>query len=217
MLTTLYILYSLALTLQLVLVFRLKFKNYTLLLVIVLLGLLYDNAVLALGKPLGVSSLLEDLSLGRFIAHALGTPLTIIFAFGVTRQAGIPWAKRWFWHLTACLLTTILVFWGMYHALFRLALGPRAVADLLLYTSIGEKIPPLAPILTIFAALGLGAALWRQNAWPWLFAGALTMLLAAIAGIRLGMQFNNLGEVFLGAGCLATAFRFWPPKIVGQN
>lgn len=219
MLTTLYTLCALALFALLILVLRLDWKkrhSYLMVLGLVLFGLLYDNLILALGSSLGPGTLLEDLSFGRFIGHALGTPLLSIFAFGILRRAGINWAQKPVWHAALCLFTTLLVFLGMYSALFLLKLSPRAVADFFMYTGTDSKVSFLPAALTILILLGFGAALWKQNHWPWLFVAALTMLLAAILGLNGRFYLNNVGEVLLAWGCVETASHFWPLKAAAQ-
>ena len=57
-------------------------------LLIVLFGLVYDNAVLAGGAWIGHGELLERLSVPRFFMHAFGTPLLMLSAIGLTALGG---------------------------------------------------------------------------------------------------------------------------------
>src|SRR5699024_5006927 len=63
---------------------------------LIVAGLVYDNAVLATGRLIGEGPLLEALNLGRFWIHALVTPLLVVFAWHAITRTGAGWARtRW--------------------------------------------------------------------------------------------------------------------------
>jgi len=57
------------------------FLNLGNLLLLVILGLVYDNLIIATGRFIGEGSVLENLSYVRFWLHALFTPTLILFAW----------------------------------------------------------------------------------------------------------------------------------------
>src|SRR5690606_26378475 len=56
-------------------------------------GLVYDNAVLALGSFIGEGPGLEAANAARYWLHAFVTPLLVIAAWNVLVRAGVRWAK----------------------------------------------------------------------------------------------------------------------------
>lgn len=212
MLTTLYFLFSLALLAELIATFRLRVlsqaRSYGWLLLIVLFGLFYDNFILAIGSLLGEGGLLKSLSVGRYIGHALGTPLLVIFAFGLARRAGLGWAQGKLAHTLACLFTVVLIGFGVFRDIIRLELAAEPLFDVIRYSNVGLKGPPISSISTIITIIVMGIALWRATAWKWLALGALFMFVAAAVGMGERIFISNFGEVVLGWACLSSAQRF---------
>lgn len=212
MLTTLYFLFSLALLAELIAAFRLQVlspaRSYGWLLLIVLFGLFYDNFILAIGSLLGEGDLLKFLSVGRYIGHAFGTPLLVIFAFGLARRAGLGWAQGKLAHALVCLLTMALIGFGIFRDIIRLELAAEPLFDVIRYGNVGLKGPPIASISTIITLTVIGIALWRATAWKWLALGALFMFVAAAVGMGERIFISNFGEVMLGWACLSSAQRF---------
>ncbi len=212
MLTTLYFLFSLALLAELIAVFRLQVllpaRSYGWLLLIVLFGLFYDNFILAIGSLLGEGDLLKSLSIGRYIGHALGTPLLVIFAFGIARRVGLGWAQGKLAHALVCLLTTALIGFGIFRDIVNLEIAAEPLFDVVRYSNIGPKGPPISSISTILAMIFMGVLLWRSTAWQWLAIGSIFMFIAASVGMGERIFISNLGEVVLGWACLASARKF---------
>lgn len=160
-------------------------------------ALVYDNGVIALGRPLGERDLLEGLNAGRFAGHALFTPLLIVVGARLVR-AGRPL-------LTAAAgLTAVLVALGVHTDIVRLRLAPERYADTLRYVNDNAAGPPVPAIVAILVLVGAGAVLWRRDGWPWLFAGAVVMFAAAAAGFAVPWL-GNLGELVLLTAVVHTA------------
>lgn len=212
MLTLFYVLFVAAfsyLTWQSLNVYRSRHSSYGLLLLFVLIGLVYDTLIILTGRFIGEGELLKILNVGRFLVHALVTPVMMIFAFGVLRQAGIRWAQSRASHVVVCVLSALLIALGVYEDVLALDLDLRVVADTVRYANEGGmKGPPIPAMFTIFFLIGAGLFLWRSTGWWLLATGSFAMLIAA--GLGMGDRFyvGNLGEVVLGAANVLTARKF---------
>lgn len=111
--------------------------------------LAYDNFVIAAGASIGAGETLKSLNALRFYAHALLTPLLIIFAFGVARRAGIGWAQSRRNYALFCLLATALLLFGVYIDIINLTLELKEEFGLLRYVNVFFKGPPIPAIVTI--------------------------------------------------------------------
>lgn len=212
MLTVLYLVLTALfayLTWQSVRLYGQRRSSYTLLLIPVLAGLVYDALVIALGRFIGQGGLLSALNLGRFAVHALFTPLLMIFAFGVLRRAGVGWAQGKAAHTAVCIVATLMVLLGAYADLLRVDMQPRVVMDTLRYVNEGGmKGPPIASLVTMLFLLVAGVMLWRRTGWPWLALGSLVMFVAAGAAMGALFFLGGIGEAVLGFANVATARRF---------
>ncbi len=160
--------------------------------VVVAAALGYDNAVIALGRPIGEGDLLEALNAGRYAGHALFTPLLVVVG-ALLARAGRPLLRA------AAGLAAALVALGVYTDIVRLRLVPEHYADTLRYVNDNAAGPPVPAVVAILVLIAAGAVLWRRDSWPWLCAGALVMFGAAAAGFAVPWL-GNLGElVLLGA------------------
>ena len=95
---------------------------------VVAAALVYDNGVIAAGRPLGAGDLLEGLNAGRFAGHALFTPLLIVVGALLAR------AGRTLLSVAAG-LTAVLIVFGVYTDIVRLRLVPERYADTLRYVN----------------------------------------------------------------------------------
>ena len=143
---------------------------------LVLAALVFDNAVIGLGRFIGDGAFLEAINLSRFWVHAFVTPVLVAWALHTLRRAGFGWAQhRWFQVVSigAALALTALEY---VVELRGLSIVPREEYGTLSYTSADPPDGP--PIMVLVVALVLiiaGALLWWKQKWPWLLAGALLM------------------------------------------
>ena len=157
--------------------------------VVVAAALVYDNGVIALGRPLGEGELLEGLNAGRFAGHALFTPLLVVVGallVGAGRTLLIGAAG----------LSAALIGLGVSTDIVRLRLVPQRYADTVRYVNDAAAGPPVPAVVAILVLVGVGVVLWRRDSWPWLLAGAVTMFGAAAAGSAVPWL-GNLGELVL--------------------
>ncbi|KZE37411.1 phospholipid phosphatase [Bhargavaea cecembensis] len=175
-------------------------------LLLVMLALVYDNGILAIGGLIGESTLLEGLNAARFWLHAIVTPTLILFSLGAMRQAGIGWAqKSWaavlFW---AAAIAAVVVEYTT--VLSGLKLEKSESYGVLSYSSAAEASGPPAMILIVLAALlvaGIFLA-WKAGSW-WMLAGTIIMTLGSMFNPDIPSDAaTNLFELILIASLAVT-------------
>ncbi|MFG2972493.1 hypothetical protein ACGFYY_05745 [Streptomyces sp. NPDC048331] len=159
-------------------------------------ALAYDSAVVAAGVLLGEGAPLEALSAGRFVVHALGTPLVLPCAALALRAGRGALAAAW----AAAGALAVL---GAATTLPGLHLRPRTWADTLRYADAEPGAFPVAAVLAIVALLVIGVAAWIRRAAPWIALGAMAVFAASAAAFA-APPLGNLGEGLMLAGLVAT-------------
>lgn len=198
-----------------------------LILLLVALGLCYDNLIVGTGSLIGIGDTLEAMSIPRYIIHAVFTPLLLITGYQISDQAGLAWIKRKQSHTILMFVVGVLIVAGVAQNFINSDLLPACHNDTLRYaerittsqmcdnftypesTTEQRGMPPVASILTILILLGMGAGIWRKSGWKWLFVGALLMFIcAAIPASIVGLWVGNTGEAILLASLLMSIYRF---------
>jgi hypothetical protein len=174
------------------------------LLTAVLLAIAYDNLVIAAGA-IGEGSLLERISVGRVFLHVLAVPLLIPVGALLSARAGVGWCRRAAVRTGAFALAGVLILFGVLDDLLGLELVPVTEWGLVRYVA-AEGGPPVGAILAILLLLVVGASTWQVARWPWLFAGAVAMFVAAGAMAAAGW-IGNVGELALMLGLVGTLRR----------
>ena len=149
---------------------------------IVTLGLVYDNGILAAGSLIGEGPLLENLNWARYVIHAFGTPLLIIYALHAARSSDLGWARPRAAGATFWLVTLAMIAYGIVVELLPLSLEAQRENGILSYAPVGGSGFPLPAVVTIIILTGVGMAIWRACGFPWL--GVLSLL--AIVGFSVG-------------------------------
>ncbi|MFD6953021.1 hypothetical protein A6A08_17035 [Nocardiopsis sp. TSRI0078] len=193
----------LCLTVWLVRLALVRRSTHTWLVAAVAAGLVYDNAIVALGSSLGAGDLLLALNLPRFVVHALVTPLLVVFAVGAARDLGLAWARTRVAHAGFSVLAAALVVYGVVVDLVGLTLVPGRGGDALRYSA-AEPAVPVPSVATIVVLVLVGAALLVRARSGWMLLGAATMF-AVSAVPHAPLVVGNLGEVALIAGLALTA------------
>ncbi|MDX6741875.1 hypothetical protein [Actinocorallia sp. A-T 12471] len=173
-------------------------------LAVLTVGLAYDNGAIAVGTVLGYGDALEAVNVPRYWIHALFTPLLIVVGAVLARRLGVSVGTPLL--AGAGVLAAALVVVGLVTEAFGLHLKPETYADALRYVHAEPGGPPLAAIATIVVLGVVGAVVWRKAGFPWLFAGAVTMFVAAGVGFA-HFWISNLGELALQTGIVATLLR----------
>ncbi|MED5800568.1 hypothetical protein VX037_05950 [Gordonia sp. Z-3] len=167
------------------------------------LGLAYDNIAVAVGRLVGYGDTLSAINLPRFWIHAIAVPLLIVAAGNLVGRLGVEQARTRNVTLGGWALVVMLMVIGFVEDVVRLDLEPEDAGDALRYVNAGFDGPPLPAIITVLAILVLGVMAFRYAGFPWLFVGALVMLIAAPIGSML-LWVGNLGELVLMLSMLVT-------------
>ncbi len=186
-------------------VWRLTRRIGTLLIVLVGLGVVYDNLILSLGNSLGAGPLLLGLSVPRFVLHQLILPWLIVAAFQQAKVAGHKWANHRASGWIILALTLLVIAAGIATRLLPMDLEPAVMDGVTRYVAVGIKGPPLVSILSIGFVGIVGLLLWRRNSWPWQFLAAVLVFVGE--GIPVEWVRRILGsgfEVLFLAVMLAT-------------
>ncbi|RKQ33266.1 hypothetical protein [Oceanobacillus halophilus] len=177
-------------------------------LLFVILGLMYDNLVLALGKYIGKGELLENLNMGRYWLHAFLTPLLVIFSIRSLHLTDWKWPKRKGAMYAAVLLTTVLVIVEIVTVVFGLKLEAIWQHGVLSYENDGQivRVPIMVLVVTLVLTI-TSIILWWKLKWKTMFIGVAVMGIGN--GIQLPIQSNATGnffELFLITTLFLTAF-----------
>ena len=207
----LYILYTIAHIILLIWGIRLwqMARKVTLFLILLpILGLIYDNGVIAIGRFVGEGDLLQLLNQGRFLLHAIITPMLIAAAVALADQVGISWAKKRIAHALSGIVTLALILFGLTE-FTRFVYAPEWFGNTLRYVDTAVSGPPIPAIVTIIVIMIIGIFIWRVRRWSWLFWGGLIMFVgSAIPPSVVGPIVGSGVEVVLLASVLATEKRF---------
>ncbi len=175
------------------------------LLLLVIIGLIYDNLIIAIGKFIGEGNVLERLSYVRFLLHALFTPTLILFAFGICKRLGLPWSKKTIWKIVFSLTTLGLILYELLASVSGLELEPNWEDGILTYTSNGHSDSPIMVIIVTVILGIIGFILTRKFHFPWLLLGTIIMISGGILTIWIkNSSIMNLLELLLMIALLIT-------------
>ena len=165
----------------------------------VVLALIYDNAIYALGILIGEGTLLETLNLLRFWFHMLFTPTLILFSVMAMSEAGIEWAQK-AWVVWLGVLYAIAALIVEYVTVLNgLSLEVSEEYGALSYSSAEEASgPPMMIILVLIALVIAGIMLWWKAKWPWMFIGTVIMTIGSAVPLDIGSNaLTNAFELIL--------------------
>lgn len=173
--------------------------NFMSFIYLVLLGLIYDNGMIALGKFIGEGSLLENLSLLRFWSHALLTPTLVLFSYGALREAGVEWSRKKVVGIAAILYTAALIGIELLLETIGMELTLEKEYGVLRYVSADPASgPPIMVLLVSVVLIAAGAILWKKREWKWMLVGAVVMTIGSAVEIPVDSSAaTNAFELFL--------------------
>ncbi|RNF39141.1 hypothetical protein [Planococcus salinus] len=173
--------------------------NLTSFLYLVLLGLIYDNAIIASGRYIGEGPLLENLSFIRFWSHALLTPTLALFSLGALRQAGVGWAKKKAVFYVVLGYTLAMIAVEFVFEVWGLELMVEKEYGLVKYASADPASgPPIMILLVTIVLIATGILLWKHIGWKWMLIGAGVMTIGSFVPIPVdSAAVTNAFELFL--------------------
>lgn len=151
-------------------------KTASAILFVVIIALIYDNTVLAVGHLIGEGETLKALNYGRFLLHAVFTPLLILFSLFVLKEANIRFAhKAWVMGIFG-ILTVVAMIAEYFFQLKHLTLKLEKAYGVVSYTSAESASgPPIMILLVVAAILFAGIILAWKRKWWWMLIGTLVM------------------------------------------
>jgi hypothetical protein len=177
-------------------------------LILPIAAVVWDNTIVALGAVIGDGALLAGLSWPRFIGHAIFTPIWIITAVGFAQRAGALRLRTQAVRIGQWVLYAVCVTAGFLRSVIFLEMIPATEGGLFYYRNGGSfPGPPVGSIVMLFVVLLCAIVLWRLIKSPWMFLGALFMLIVSMVPTEtIGFVLSNSGEVAMAASLVATEY-----------
>lgn len=180
----------------------------TILLLVVLAGLIYDNLIISLGNWIGEGELLESLNRLRFLFHTLFTPLLVVVAVELAHNAGVMWLSNSIVRYLAWAIALIMIGLEFGNKFLELKLVSNTFAGTLRYIEAESGSLPIAAILTIVLVALVGISIWQTLHCPWVFAGALIMLFGSAIPTRIvGPVVGSGVEIVLALSLLVIQYQ----------
>ncbi len=174
-------------------------------LILVLAGLVYDNLIIYMGDWLQAGERLEALNKGRYWCHGLLSPLLLLVALQVLHRTGVSWDHSLWIDWFAVGLTLCLILVEVTSRMVKLSLKPVTFAGTLRYK---EVMPSREfPVILVIVLLGIvGGMAWQSLHWPWMFWGALIMMVGSAVPptTKAGPSIGSGVEVLFGLSLAAT-------------
>lgn len=151
---------------------------------LVILGLVYDNAIIGVGAFVGEGEMLESANAARYWLHAFFTPLLVLVAWHIIVRTGVKWATRAWALVVAVVLTIGLVVYEILVGAAGIDLVPEREYGALSYSDADASEGPPLMVLAVAAVLLIAAitAVVKQRLW-WLFVGTVLMLIGSAVTI----------------------------------
>lgn len=173
-------------------------------LMLVTAGLVYDNAMLALGGGIGLGQQLEQLSIPRYFMHAMSTPLLILSALALVQRTGWRWSHATITKVLVAAVVVVLVATGFWADMLNLELEAQTEGGITSYGNANSI--PIAPIVTILLLVGAALLVWRRGGGIWFLLGTFVQLATVFVGDAVVFA-GNFGELALLAGMVWTDWR----------
>jgi hypothetical protein len=179
-----------------------------------LLGLLYDNTVLALSDVAMDKSWYYGASWFRYVAHVLILPPLVVAALQIGSRAGIPWSSSRAASMIGLVYVVAACAFGFVAEIAGLELVRETLGEHIRYVS-ADATSPFATVATSVLVLIFSALLWKETRWPWLFAAALLIFLVngSLAANPWGVVAGNMAEVVFSLAWVLTLMRFKATQI----
>jgi ABC-type branched-subunit amino acid transport system ATPase component/branched-subunit amino acid ABC-type transport system permease component len=166
----------------------------------VIVGLMIDNAILAVGNLLGEGSLLQALNRPRYWIHALGTPLILPIVIEIGAACGLTWCvqrRRWWQAVTGAFIT-----FGVWFDIVRQRLEFTTKGGVARYANEVISGPPVNAIAANILAIAVGVMIWQKGHRATMAIFSILMLVGAGAGVSIPVV-GNLAECIFVLALLA--------------
>jgi uncharacterized membrane protein len=178
-------------------VYRLKLKEgvYHYLLLLIILGLFYDNFISSIGFILGEGPVLKFLNFIRYIIHAIFTPLICLIAFKIARAFRVKIAQDKRFETAVWVFILALMVLGFIKEVATAEIIPATRWGMLNYVHAHPSVPVAAILVNLFVII-VAVLIWKYTRWPGLFITSILMfMLAAAPSKGLPPILGNAGEV----------------------
>ena len=200
-------------------VYRLKVKKsvYHYLLLLIIIGLFYDNFISSIGFLIGEGPVLKFLNFIRYIIHAFFTPLICLIAFRLARAFNVKLAQHTRSEITVWIFVLALIALGFIKEVVSAEIIPTVRWGMLNYIHAHPSIPVAAILVNLFV-ITVAVFIWRATGWPGLFITSILMfILAAVPSKGLPPILGNAGEViFIYGFIMAEKRRSGKQGVVGK-
>jgi hypothetical protein len=144
-------------------------------LLLVTLGLIYDNLVLAIGRSIGEGTFLKSLNLMRYWIHALLTPSLVLFSWATVWETGLKWLSGKAALIISMVLTAVLMIVELVQNTLGIVIHPVDKYSILSYEPSASQGPPFMIIGVTITLLFAGLILWKNLKWKWMAIGVIIM------------------------------------------
>ncbi len=179
-----------------------NFQRFTLISVLVIIGLFYDNAVIGLGNLIGEGGVLINLNVGRYIYHVIFTPTLALFAYEVINKSRYSRVQKKIFFCVILAITISLMIIGASIDLVGMEMIMVFENDVTRYVNItASGRLPIPAIIVNVLLIASGLLIWREYKSPWLAIGSIIMFI--MYGTSPGnLLLSNIGEVAFCGGIL---------------
>jgi hypothetical protein len=177
--------------------YRLKDRKnyYHDLLLLIIIGLFYDNFISSIGFLSVEGLFLKFLNFIRYIIHAFFTPLICLIAFRLARAFNVKLAQHTRSEITVWLFVLALIALGFIKEVVSAEIIPTVRWGMLNYIHAHPSIPVAAILVNLFVII-VAVLIWRATGWPGLFITSILMfVLAAVPSKGLPPVLGNAGEI----------------------
>ncbi|WP_252504479.1 phospholipid phosphatase [Sporosarcina sp. Marseille-Q4943] len=176
-----------------------EFSKWTSVVYLVIIALIYDNGILAIGHWIGEGAVLENLNVIRYWMHAIITPLLVIFSIGTLRESGVSWAKKTWVTTLSILYTIVAILIEIVTVTADLHLQVEKEYGVVSYTF--AEPPSGPPIMILFITLAMllaGGVLRKKTGWAVFFIGVVIMTIGSAIPFDVASNaITNLFELIL--------------------
>ncbi|MBD7970739.1 hypothetical protein [Paenibacillus gallinarum] len=156
--------------------------HYPILLVILALGLAYDNGIIAAGNAIGEGKPLMILSSLRFWIHAFVTPGLVLVGYYILQRSGAAFASKAYIRISAWILTLALILYQIFAQTLHEVKNLQLVQEygVLRYSAEGTSGPPIMVIVVGLVLLIIGIILIFRQKWIWMFVGTALLFIGQL-------------------------------------